>query len=237
MRPDIQFIDKFYHTSLGKAVFDQLSDEISLFWPSLQNDSLLAFSDYPTYVEKYLKQANRIISLSSHTSDDLYWMPKGKNLMAKTWEKYFPLPDCSMDKVLLIHSLEYSRNLFTILREIWRVLKGEGEALIIVPNRTGFWSQAVKTPFGHGHQYSYTQICTLLQDSLFIPIRYKYALYHPPIFSSYFLKSQKIWEKIGHRWFKILGGVIIIEVKKRIYSKPDHYCAKEERSRVIQTIK
>ena len=65
--------------------------------------------------------------------------------------KVLPLPDLSMDRIVVVHGLEYSENLRGFLREMWRVLSDGGRLLVVVPNRRSIWARADHTPFGHGH--------------------------------------------------------------------------------------
>lgn len=61
-------------------------------------------------------------------------------------EDDLPLPDASIDRLLLMHALENSENTRLLLREVWRVLTPQGRLLAVVPNRRGLWAHLDATP-------------------------------------------------------------------------------------------
>ena len=69
-------------------------------------------------------------------------------------ETDLPLPDNSVDRVLLVHGVESSEYLRDLFREIWRVLSGDGRLIVVVPNRRGIWARVDRTPLGSGHPFS-----------------------------------------------------------------------------------
>jgi len=116
--------------------------------------------------------------------------------------------------------VEGAEQLRPMMREIWRVLSGSGRLMIVAPNRTGIWARLDRTPFGNGRPYSSEQLVRLLRDTMFTPIATHGALYVPPARSRMILSSARAWEKVGHRWFHALGGVITVEASKQIYAAP-----------------
>src|SRR5262249_55714556 len=80
----------------------------------------------------------------------LHWPPEGPNAVTLADETELPLPDVSMDRVLLVHGLECSEHLRDMLREIWRVMTSSGRLLIVVPNRRGIWSRTDRPPLRRG---------------------------------------------------------------------------------------
>jgi hypothetical protein len=87
-----------------------------------------------------------------------------------------------------------------------------------VPNRTSIWARIEKTPFGQGHPYSLLQVHQFLKKNSFIPLQTEYALYIPPSQSRFVLSTASAWEKLGHKWFRNLSGVFIIEASKQVYA-------------------
>src|SRR3546814_18490430 len=83
----------------------------------------------------------------------MHWPPEGAGLVSLVEETDLPLPDYSIDRVLLAHGLENADSLRALLREIWRVLTGDGRVLVVVPNRRGLWARSDRTPLGWGHPY------------------------------------------------------------------------------------
>ena len=134
------------------------------------------------------------------------------------------MPDFSLDQVLLVHGLESSEYRRDLLREVWRVLTGDGRLLVIAPNRSGIWAQLERTPLGWGEPYSTGQLSRLLSDNLFIPTRSGRALYIPPIRSHAFLRSVPAWEQIGSCWFPTFGGVVAGRRDRPLVDRPLSAC-------------
>jgi len=148
----------------------------------------------------------------------LHWPSEGRSLTVLVDEADLPLPNVSMDRVLIVHTLENTENLRHLLREAWRVLEGSGKIIIVVPNRSGIWARIERTPFGAGRPYTPRQLKQLLRDSMFTPLRTERALYMPPFQLRMLLGSAMAWEKIGHHAFSGLAGVCMIEATKQIYA-------------------
>jgi len=142
---------------------------------------------------------------------------EARNLAALSQEDALPLPDLSMDRILLVHSLEYSEQLRATLREVWRVMADGGRLVVVVPNRRAIWARFEHTPFGHGHPYTPNQINRMLRGAMFAPMRSAVCLYIPPTRRRFWLKTAPAWEKLGERWFSPLGGVTLVEASKQIY--------------------
>lgn len=51
----------------------------------------------------------------------------------------------------------------------------------------------------------------------------------PPSKSRMMLAGAPAWEKIGLRWFKTFGGVVIVEAGKQIYASPHGASSKRKR--------
>src|SRR3546814_15692142 len=91
------------------------------------------------------------------------------NLAALADETELPLPDFSVDRVLMVHGLECVDHQNDMLREVWRVMNSNARLLVVVPNRRGIWARTDRTPFGQGHPYSPSPLSRLLRDHMFTP--------------------------------------------------------------------
>jgi SAM-dependent methyltransferase len=150
----------------------------------------------------------------------LGWPSEGPNQVALADEGELPFPDYSIDRILIVHAVETSEQIRSMLKEIWRVLAGGGRLLIVAPNRRGIWARLDRTPFGSGRPYTMSQLSQLLRDELFTPIGSDTALFIPPLRKRIILRSAPAWERIGKRWFPTFAGVVLIEATKQIYAKP-----------------
>ena len=101
----------------------------------------------------------------------LHWPPEGPNRVVLTDEGELPLADFSIDRVLLVHGIEFSEQIRPMLKEAWRVLAGGGRLLAVLPNRRGIWARIDNTPFGQGHPYTTSQLSRLLREESFTPER------------------------------------------------------------------
>ena len=131
-------------------------------------------------------------------------------------EAHLPLPDNSVDRLLVVHALEVADRVGPVLREMWRVLAPEGRLLMVVPNRRSIWARGDTTPFGQGRPYSRRQLDGLLSDALFEPIDWSHALYLPPVQKRFILKSALGLERLGSAIWPGFGGVIIVEARKTV---------------------
>lgn len=129
-----------------------------------------------------------------------------------------PLLDSSVQLVLLVHGLERAASSEGLLDECWRVLAGQGRLVIVVPHRGSIWSQRDHTPFGHGRPFSMGQLSKLLSSHGFVLTRSAGALVLPPVVGSAYPKLAMMLEKPMQHLARPLGGVLIVEATKMLYS-------------------
>lgn len=215
---DVLEMRDFYNSRLGHVVRRMIRRKVREFLPSVKGSDMMALG-YPTpFLRYYREEAKRLIALMPAEQGALSWSGKTPNIVALTEETQFPLADKSVDFALLTHALEFTEHPREMLREVWRVLADGGRLVLVVPNRAGLWGHIERTPFGHGHPYSLSQLNQLLTDNTFTPLRAEYALYIPPSQSRVLLSTAGAWEKIGYKWFRNLSGVLIVEASKQIYA-------------------
>jgi SAM-dependent methyltransferase len=208
----------FYGTSLGQVARRLIRRRIRGVWPNVSGMTVLGLGYATPYLRPFRDEAERVFALMPTQQGVLHWPREGRNLVALSDESELPLQDVSVDRVLLVHGMECSEQLRPMLHEIWRVLTGNGRLLVVVPNRRGLWARFERTPFGHGHPYSPSQLSRVLQANMFTPTLTTRALYVPPYPWKVVQRSAYGLEDIGARWFKQLGGVVIIEASKQIYA-------------------
>jgi SAM-dependent methyltransferase len=134
-----------------------------------------------------------------------------------SYENSLPIPDASVDYIILIHAIENSHNPSSLLEEAFRILKGKGKLLVVTPNRRGLWAQSTNTPFGYGHPYTMTQLTTLLNENNFTPVRSTRCLYVPPSQNRLILKLTPFFHHIGKVLFRKFSGLTCVESVKSVY--------------------
>ncbi len=235
---DIEDLQKFYNSPLGLMVNRVISRHIHASWPSVKNSTILGLGFPGPYLNIFHHETNNVFAAIPASGDATFYPKISPEQTFMTDEAELPLEDLSIDRVILIHSVEFSESIWPLMREIWRVLSNDGRLIIIAPNRRGVWARLERTPFGYGRPYSQSQLTTLLHDTLFTPIKIKTALYMPPIGSRMLISSSLAWEHIGRYFLDglglAMGGIISIEAKKQIYAITPNI--KTSRSRSYVTI-
>jgi len=163
----------------------------------------------------------------------IFWPKEGNGLSVLVDEAELPLPDECVDRLLVVHLLEWSERTRALLRELWRVLAPNGRLLIIVPNRRGLWARVDSTPFGYGRPFSRSQITKLLKNAMFSPEDWQYALYMPPFSWRVLLKWPVFWERLGVVLWPAFSGVILVEATKQIYAAVPVKESRKLRRRVV----
>ncbi|MBX2834092.1 MAG: class I SAM-dependent methyltransferase [Micavibrio sp.] len=219
MQSDIYDLKAFYTSKVGRVVRRVMQERIRRFWPDMKGYRLLGGGYAVPYLRSYKAESERTLVMMTPDQGCTHWPHDEKNCVFLSNSAQLPIETNSVDRVILMHDLEYSSTPANDLDEIWRVLKSNGRALIIVPNRTGFWSHADWTPFGHGTPFSMTQICRALQKHRFVVERSEEALFLPPIKFTPILKSAGIFERLGPKIAPFTAGVHMVEVAKQLYAK------------------
>lgn len=214
---DVSDLIKFYSSPLGLIVQTKLIRLIEDFWGAKQCDTL-AYHGFPfPLMDQSILKANRTIVLMHPQIGAMNWLRSGKNMTCLADDEALPLKDASLDRVILLHSLEHSHNPQAFLKEIWRALTPEGRIIVITPNRRSLWSHLDHTPFGHGNPYSMGQLCQILKESQFEICEKKRSL---RTFPSSFWNSPiplLISSTLNHLFAEKISGVVAVEAKKRVY--------------------
>ncbi|NQX79744.1 MAG: methyltransferase domain-containing protein [Hyphomicrobiaceae bacterium] len=209
-------LQSFYTRPLGLAVRRLLSHRIRARWQCVNDKTLIGLGFAVPFLGTFIGKVLRVYAMMPAKQGTLVWPKVGATRCVMVEETHLPLHDNSVDRLLLVHCLEYSDTRKKLLREIWRVLSPEGCLMLIVPNQRGVWAMTNATPFGYGRAYSRIELQGLLQNSLFAPISWTWALYFPPVEHQIFLKSTVAFERYGAQVLPGLGGIIIVEARKEL---------------------
>ena len=218
MHLDVRDLRNFYYRSaLGRAAQGVIRANVMGFWPEASRQTVAGFGFAVPLLRPYLKDARRVIGLMPAPQGVMPWPPGAPNVAVLCEDTLWPLETGMVDKLIVMHGLETSENPGLLLDEACRVLGPGGCALFIVPNRAGLWSRSDRTPFGYGHPYSAGQLESLLKTHGFEIRRHASALYQPPSGRRFWLRTGKVWERMGKALPVITGGgVLIVEVSKQV---------------------
>ena len=234
MWTDVVDLNDFYGSSLGQTAGRIISRRARAVWPNVQGMVVAGIGYSTPFLWPFRDEAERVIAVMPAGQGVTHWPAGEPSLVVLADEIELPLPDLSVDRLLLVHVVESSEQLRAMMREAWRVLSDSGRLLIVVPNRRGIWARLDHTPFGFGHPYSRGQLSRLLRECMFTPFQSARALYMPPIDWKVMLTSASAIEKIGSRWFPTFAGVLLIEAGKQIYAaSPSKSVNRRERRFVV----
>lgn len=217
MSIDVVDLRNFYSNRLGIVARHLISRGIRQHWQDTRGLRVLGVGYPIPYLGVFREEAERCLAFMPATQGVVKWPTARPALTALVDEFEMPLPDAAVDRVLLVHVLETSRDASAVLREVWRVLASGGRLLAVVPNRRGPWARVDTTPFGHGRPFSRPQITQLLRETWFTPVSWSEALYVPPIERGWFLRSAVAWERAGATISAPFAGVHLVEATKQVY--------------------
>ena len=213
MRTDILDLNGFYKTPLGRKARGFISAKLAEAWRDHARTSILGFGHAEPFLSLF-PDAERRLAFAPASQGALPWPPREKNAVALVADYHWPLPNASIDRVLMVHGLEEAGDPARLLREAWRVLADDGRLILVIPHRRGLWSSVDTTPFAHGRPYLKRQMERLLEDTLFTPEAWAGALHFPPLEARFLLRAADAWERAASRLAPGFGGVLMVEATK-----------------------
>lgn len=133
-----------------------------------------------------------------------------------------PLAADSTDVLLLPHVLEFVSDPHQVLREIERVLIGEGHAVITIFNPWSLWGlwrlllAWREEPPWCGHFLSLARLKDWLNLLGFEITLVECLFFRPPLRSERLLAQLAFLEKLGHWCWPMFGAVHVVVAKKRV---------------------
>lgn len=141
-----------------------------------------------------------------------------------------PFPSHSIDLVVLPHTLELAQDPHRTLAEVERVLVPEGRVVIIGFNPTSLWG--VRQRLGRmrhslgsrrglflpsaGEFIGYWRLRDWLRLLSFEVEGGRFGCYRPPLVSQRWLDRFAWMDRIGERWWPVLGAVYFLTAVKRV---------------------
>ena len=215
---DADFLREFYESGLGRTVRTLIRHRVRQVWPNTKGQRVFGLGYATPFIKPFQEDAERVIAAMPAPQGAIHWPHNEAGRVTLCEEGEIPLPDVSVDRIILVHALECSEQVRPMLREIWRILSDNGRLIVIVPNQRGIWARLDCTPFGRGNSYTLTQLNGLLRDTLFAPSRTERALFIPPSRSGVIAASAGAWEQIGQRFFPTFSGLLLVEAVKLIHA-------------------
>lgn len=143
-----------------------------------------------------------------------------------------PFPENSIDLVVLPHSLELARDPHRTLREVDRVLVPEGRVVIAGFNPASLWGLRQRAGrarrgmgFGRdaplylpraGEFIGYWRLRDWLHLLGFEVEGGRFGCYRPPLMSPTWLERFRWMDRVGDRWWPVLGAVYFLVAVKRV---------------------
>lgn len=211
MSPEVHGVAAFYADATGGVARRIVTAALRLLWPRLDGLEVAGIGWAQPYLDIW-PGAARLVAL---VPEPLAFTgpPAGCAVMPQA---LLPLPDLSLDRIILIHALEAVENPEALLRECWRVLRDDGRVIVIVPNRRGAWSLFDHTPFGWGRVWSQGQMRRLLESRLFRVAALRPTLFVPPLPWRWALTGAGMWERVGRALLPGLSGLVVVEAVKDV---------------------
>lgn len=218
MHLDVIDLREFYLTPLGQTVRRMIRRRVRMLWPNVSGLAVLGLGYAVPYLRPFRDEAARVLAFMPAGQGVSHWPEEGPCQTALVEDGMLPLPNESVERILLVHELENCVDSDDLLREVWRVLAPSGRVLIVVPNRRGLWARRETTPLGQGRPFSQHQLSRLLADAMLSPAAWDAGLYMPPVQTGLVLRWAAAWERLGARWWPRFGGVLMVEATKQIYA-------------------
>jgi hypothetical protein len=214
---DVLSLQSFYASPLGGVTRRLIGRVIRERWNSSAGLSVAAVGYGAPYLERFRDGARRCLALMPAEQGVVIWPEAARCAAALVDAQMLPLPDGSMDRLLLAHAVEAADHPAALLEEAWRITAPEGRMIVIVPSRRGVWARTDGTPYGQGLPYSKSQLRDLLQRADFSPIFWGEALHAPPIQRPFMMKSATTLERLGGAVGLPFAGVHIVEAIKQVH--------------------
>jgi SAM-dependent methyltransferase len=212
--------DFYYTTSLGRAVQKALRDRLTGAWGDVRGLSVGGFGFAAPLLRPFLDPAARVIALMPGPQGVMPWPAEGANRSVLVEETSWPLATDLLDRLVVLHGLETSERPAALLEEAARVLKVGGQAMFILPNRSGLWARNDATPFGLGRPYTLGQCEQLLGDHGFALEDHDAALFFPPRDTRRWLRWSMAIERTGRRVSRLHAGGVLMVHARRVSDTP-----------------
>ena len=215
MRRDVLELRRFYATPLGGAAREMIGRKVQEAWRDVHGMDVLGLG-YATPFLDGLRHTRRTVAVMPAGQGVEAWPGAGRNLACLMDETALGFPNALFDRILVVHGLEEADDPLALLREVWRVLAPSGRVIIAAASRLGLWSDAERTPFGHGRPFTRGQLEALVREAELEPLAWSRALYAPPL--AWTAGWAEGFEQVGSRLWPQFSGMILLEAVKQTFA-------------------
>ncbi|HKG77050.1 MAG TPA: class I SAM-dependent methyltransferase [Beijerinckiaceae bacterium] len=215
MSVDITDLRAFYRSPLGQVARRLVARAIGGFWGPMHGLRVLGLGYATPYLSVVREPCERTLAFMPASQGVVNWPATGLSASALVDPVMMPLPDASIDRVLVAHALETVESPAELLHEVWRILTPGGRIIVVTPNRRGLWSRIDTTPFGHGQPFSRSQLKALMRETWFAPEAWAETLYVPPLRNRFLLRTAVAWERVGVGLGLPFSGLHVVEATKQ----------------------
>ncbi len=217
MQVDIIDLRDFYTSQLGLRTRAYLRTALRKHLADAKHYDIAGIGFANPYLGQFRDEAERLVSFMPAVQGCVNWPSQGPNASVLVDEDKLPLANAALDRVILVHALEFSPHPAQLMEEVWRVLAPGGRMIAVVPNRAGLLARMDSTPFGHGRPFSKGQLMRLCRDTQFSPTAWSEALHFFPGQNRLAMRTASFFERMGKSMLSPLGGVIILEATKHMF--------------------
>lgn len=209
-------LTRWFEGATGQALLAEEKDHLDEILPNLFGYHIAQIGDL----------AGESLIINSRISHQMQFniIPSEKNksegLVCRSSQ--LPIEANSIDVVLLPHVLEFEDDPHEVLREIERILIGEGHIVLLGFNPLSIWGlwhlllAWRQEPPWSGHFYSPTRIRDWLGLLGFDIVKMQSIYFRPPTRSKTLIKRLAFLEKLGNYAFPWFGATYLIVGKKRL---------------------
>lgn len=208
---------RWFNSPLGKIVFAAELEQLQDILPGLFGYHIL---QYGYSAESNYLTSSRIANKTILFLDDSE-LSKDISAVHASAED-LPVAADSIDVIVLPHILEYSKDAHKLLREMERVLIGDGHVVIIGINPLSLWGLWhlflcwwSEMPWS-GRLISIPRIKDWLSLLDFEVEKTKCFFFSPPLRNQKLLQKLMPLERLGRYCWPILGGLYVVVAKKRV---------------------
>ena len=148
----------FYASPLGAVAARTIGLAMTPLWRPISEERLVGLGYAVPYLDRFAADAERALAFMPAQQGAQNWPAGTPSKTALVGAEDLPLGDSSIDRILMVHALEFAESPETMLAEAWRVLAPGGRIVIVAPHRRGVWARLDHTPFGTGRPWSRGQL-------------------------------------------------------------------------------